>query len=331
MIAGTAVAHIRIPHKVRQKYSFVFLAPFFNLMPRFEQDLFFKENGMLFPALENYLERLAGNAQAGARIWLDCDGRVQGRYFNCTLTSAFQPVRIVDSSAVIGFEAFVRSYSESDPGLSLWRLLDHAASDEESIELDRLCRMLHAINFFRQAEAAHAELYLSVHDRLLAAVESNHGMAFRRILDGLDLPVERIVLQLPVLTPSQGWLLPQVADNYRRNGFRFALNAAHAAEALGLLERVRPDVIKIDAREIVEEDAALRLLGQARRLGIRVVFKRVDSVRTLDALRDLGVRGEQAIYAQGHIWNLPQAALDAFAIPVPALEARHDAANLLAG
>lgn len=286
---------------------------------------------MPFTALEHYLERLAGSTHAGARIWLDGDGRVQGRFFNCTLTSAFQPVRMVDSKVIVGYEAFIRSYSESDPGLSLWRLLDHAASDDESIELDRLCRMLHAINFFRQTGEGEADLYLSVHDRLLAAVESNHGMAFRRILDGLGLPVERIVLQLPPVTRNQGWLLSQVADNYRRNGFRFALNAAHATEVLGLLERVRPHVVKVDAREVVNEADTLKLLVQARKLGIRVIFKRVDNIKALNVLRDLGVRSEQAIHAQGHLWDLPQPALDAFDFAVPVLEAQPDGETLLAG
>ncbi len=272
---------------------------------------------MPFPELEKYLERLADAGQAGARIWLDGAGRVQGRYFNCTLTSAFQPVRMVDSIGIAGFEAFVRSYSERDSGLSLWRLLDHAASDDESIELDRLCRMLHAINFYRQADTGQADLYLSVHDRLLAAVESNHGTAFRRILDGLGLPVEKIVLQLPAVVRNQGWLLSQVADNYRRNGFRFALNTTDATEVLGLLERVRPDVIKVDAREIVNEEAALKLLVRTRELGIRVIFKRVDNLKALNILRSLGLRGEQAIHAQGHLWDLPQAALGAFKLSVP--------------
>jgi hypothetical protein len=59
-----------------------------------------------------------------------------------------------------------------------------------------------------------------VHARLLAAVNNNHGVAYRRILAALELPHERIVLQLPVVTPNQRWLLNYVLDNYRRNGFR---------------------------------------------------------------------------------------------------------------
>lgn len=264
---------------------------------------------MAYPALDAYLARLSSPTQASTRVWLDPQGRAQGRYFNCTLTSAFQPVRSLGSNEVVGFEAFARSYSESDPGLSLWRLLDHAASDDESVELDRLCRMLHAINFYRQPEAAHADLYLSVHDRLLAAVDDNHGIAFRRILDGLGLPIGKIVLQLPAVSPNQGWLLTHVSNNYRRNGFRFAVNTAHAIEALSVLDRVRPDVIKVDAREINDETAALELLARARDAGTRIVFKRLDKANTLTVLSRLQAGSKQPVYAQGHLWDLPQASL----------------------
>ena len=266
---------------------------------------------MSFPALQNYLARLPTLAQAGARVWLDRDGRAQGRYFNCTLTSAFQPVRVLDSDAVVAFEAFARSYSEADQGLSLWKLLDHAANDDESVELDRLCRMLHAINFYRQPGAEGADLFLSVHDRLLAAVSGNHGMAFRRILDGLGLPVERVVLQLPAVKQNQSWLLSYVANNYRRNGFRFGVNIAQVAEAVDLLERARPDVIKLDARELIDEEAILRLLSVAGAVGTRVVFKRVENTKARDSLRRLAVASGQLIHVQGQLWDLPAPVINA--------------------
>lgn len=270
---------------------------------------------MTFPVLKKYLSNLSRSPQAGTGIWVDAEGRAQGRYFNCTLTSAFQPIRLLDSARVAGFEAVARSYSESDAGLSLWKLLDHAANDDESIELDRLSRMLHAINFYRQPAAAHAELFLSVHDRLLAAVGGNHGSAFRRILDGLGIPSEKIILQLPQPTQDRGWLLTYVADNYRRNGFRIAVNTADASQALGLLERVRPDAIKIDARKMVDVAALSRLLVEARHLGIRVIFKRVENVKTVEILRHLGSVTVQNIHVQGHFWDMPHPSLHGFEIP----------------
>lgn len=272
---------------------------------------------MSFPVLKNYLARLSDANQAATRVWLDGEGRALGRFFNCTMTSAFQPMRRLDTGAVLAFEGLARSMSAADQGLSLWKLLDHAASDDESVELDRLCRMLHAINFFRQEQERGVDLYLNVHDRLLSAVSSNHGHAFQRILEALGLPIGRIVLQLPAVTPNQRWLLNYVADNYRRNGFRLAVNAGGAREALGLLERLRPDAFKIDARALADAAATRELLAQCEAARIRVIFKRVQTPREREDLLRLGEAAGVAVFAQGYLLDAPAARLAA-----PPFEAR---------
>ena len=268
---------------------------------------------MSFPILQQYLARLADPAgeAAASSLWLDGAGRAHGRFFNCTMTSVFQPVRALDSGAPVACEGLARGPSAEDQGLSLWRLLENAASDDESVELDRLCRMLHAINFFRQPECAGLDLHLNVHGRLLSAVSSNHGHAFRRILDALELPLANIVLQLPPTTPQQGCLLGYVADNYRRNGFRFAAHAGGAAEGLALLERVRPDVIRCDARTARDWDGMARLLAAAGARGTRILFHHAESAGALAALHGIaGLAGVQPL-AQGHALDLPRASLPA--------------------
>ncbi|QRX81880.1 EAL domain-containing protein [Glaciimonas sp. PAMC28666] len=324
---------------------------------------------MLFPALEHYLARLQETTLPKAtsseqsddaelmsrnpanRVWLDSDGRVQGTYFNTTLTSVFQPIRQIavsredvnsptstdsidiseahkDTHKIVGYEGFAHSYSPNDNGLYLWKLLDHAASDDESIELDRLCRMLHSINFYRQSKEGseaeqspqNADLYLSVHARLLAAVDSNHGMAFRRILRLLGLPHENIVLQLPTITSTQSWLLNYVLDNYRRNQFRLAVNADTVAQAHGLLERVRPDVLKIDGRGLINDAETQRLLEITQKRGIRVIFKRLEKLRDFESVQKLAeqsfVLTGARIAGQGFFWDRPQASLGVFSASV---------------
>lgn len=264
---------------------------------------------MSFPGLERYLEHLYSTTGAYTRVWLDADGHAQGRYFNSTLTSAFQAVRQIDTAEIIGYEGFARSYSKNEPGLCIWKLLDQAANDDESVELDRLCRMLHAMNFFRQSPAAGSDLYLSVHARLLTAVDGNHGTAFRRILEMLDLPQERIVLQLPPVTDQQRWLLHHVADNYRRNDFRVAINAIDASDALMLIDRIKPDAIKVDARQGVQEDTTFALLDRCAQRNIRVIFKRVENTEIRDVLADVATASGHTVYAQGFAWGQPSVAL----------------------
>jgi EAL domain-containing protein (putative c-di-GMP-specific phosphodiesterase class I) len=270
---------------------------------------FTEGNPMSYPLLQQYLERLSSSTGAASSISLDAQGRAQGRFFNCTMSSAFQPVRHVVRGEVLGYEGLARSVAAADEGLSLWKLLDHAASDDESVELDRLCRMLHAINFFRQSGTAGPDLFLNVHDRLLSAVSSNHGHAFRRILDALELPLARVVLQLPPTSPQQGWLLNYVADNYRRNGFRFALQATTPAEARQLLEKVRPNVLRIDARELPDLSDLSAVLQQAREAQIPVVFKRLESVHVLHSLRTLAEAVGGDVRVQGYLLDAPRAAL----------------------
>lgn len=271
---------------------------------------------MAYQALDAYLERLNGKTGGAAtanasKVWLDEHGRAVGRFFNTSLTSAFQAVRSFGDGEVIAYEAFARSYSEIDDGLHLWKLLDQAASDDESVELDRLCRMLHAINYYRQAgpEGDAPELHLSVHARLLAAVNNNHGVAYRRILSALELPHERIVLQLPVVTPNQRWLLNYVLDNYRRNGFRLGVSANSPLEALSLLDKVRPDLIKVDARELADPDSVALLLLRAADQGVRIFFKRVENREVFDKLEQYGSALAQSVHAQGYLWDIPQAQL----------------------
>jgi EAL domain-containing protein (putative c-di-GMP-specific phosphodiesterase class I) len=276
---------------------------------------------MPYPILQSYLARLSHGTEAATSVWLDADGRARGRFFNCTMTSAFQPVRDVTDGRALGFEGLARSVSEDDLGLSLWKLLDHAASDDESIELDRLCRMLHAINFFRQPESDNSDLYLSVHDRLLSAVSSNHGYAFQRILEALGLPLQRIVLQLPAVTDKQGWLLNYVADNYRRNGFRLAVNVASVHEAASLLGRLQPYAFKLDARALTDETAAVDLLALCHAASVKVIFKRLETPAAFDSVRRVAAASGLPVLAQGYLLDRPAALLagaTVAGVPLPA-------------
>lgn len=256
-----------------------------------------------FTAVDNYLGRLPAGPGSHSSIWRAADGSVQGQFFACTLTSAFDAIHRIDGTrdgAVVAFEGRACGVSAEDQGLSVWRLLNQAASDDESIELDRLCRVLHTINYFRQPVAATgADLYLGVHNRLLAAVSSNHGHAFLRILNALELPRAQIVLQLPAIGPGSRWLANYVADNYQRNGFRLAFSAATVADAIDIVNQFRPHAIRIDARTARDPETLAPLLTLARDADVKVIVTHVETLALLAFLgqvcRDIG----GVVHAQG--------------------------------
>ena len=267
---------------------------------------------MPFPSLQKYLSHLYSGHGTRTHFWLDEEGRACGRYFNTSLTSVFQPVRSSIDQTVVAYDGYARSYSATGQGLNVFRLLEQAASNDESVELDRLCRLLHAINFYRQppasANATPAQLYMTVHPRLLGAVESNHGVAFRRILDMLDLPLTDIMLQLPQITPSQCWLLDYVADNYRRNGFRVGIHVSDAVQAQTLLARARPVLIKLDAGIGSDIDAHRVLLQQAQQQDCKLVYTRLETPQQLQVLQDLHAGGGE-FFVQGFLFDWPHALL----------------------
>ena len=256
-----------------------------------------------FAIVDNYLGRLPDAPASRSSIWRSADGSVQGRFFACTLTSEFQPIHAVGRAAgrqVAGFEGVARGVSPSDQGVSVWRMLDGASSDHESIALDRLCRVLHAVNYFRQPAAAEgADLYLSVHDRLLAAVSSNHGDAFLHLLNILELPQQQIVLQLPAIGPASRWLANYVADNYRRNGFRLAFAADRVSEAIELVSRFQPHAVTLDARALTHPDALARLLELAQAADVKVIVKKLETPAALALLEQACPLGATILHAQG--------------------------------
>jgi EAL domain-containing protein (putative c-di-GMP-specific phosphodiesterase class I) len=254
--------------------------------------------------LENYLARLPHQHASAFPLWTDETGQACARYFDWTLNSVFQPIRSLQFGHILGFEAFARSYAH-DMGLSVWQLLDGAASDDESVALDRLCRMLHAINFFRQRHDGDAKLFLSVHARLLTALEGNHGLVFSQVLDALELRPHRVVLQLPSVPQTLHAVLLHVVQSYRSHGFGIALNAESAAEAMKLIGEIRPDIIKLDSAKTADPASLLPLLNKALTLGVEVVFKRLETAQAFQTLRNFGEMNRQRIYAQGSLWELP--------------------------
>lgn len=266
--------------------------------------------------LQNYLSRLR-HSMASSHLWLDEQGRARGRYFNASLTSAFQAIRSGVDHQIVAYEAYARSYDPGDQGLNIWKLLEYVANDDESVELDRLCRLLHTLNFYRQQPEPGLDLYLSVHSRLLAAVEGNHGNAFRRILNTLEIPHEQIILQLPLITPSQRWVLTHVSENYRRNGFRIGVNASTLEQAGDLLDRIRPDAIKIDISAANHAPAQISLLQRADQAQCNIIFRRIENEARLLSLQQANDTASPYL-VQGFLFDLPKATLVGQAVVLPA-------------
>nr|WP_315597025.1 EAL domain-containing protein [uncultured Cupriavidus sp.] len=238
-------------------------------------------------ALERYLETLPREPVPGRELWRDARGQVQGQYFNCSLTSAFEPLVTLAGREVVAHEGSIRTYAEDGVGLAAWKLFAMAADDASLVSLDRLSRLVHAMNYF----AAHGEhkLVLNVHNRLLAAVADDHGAAFRRALESLGLPVDRFVIQVPASANDDLPLLLHVVGNYRRNGFAVSLQASDPAEAGALMAHALPDWLKLDMRRTWTDRQLAGLRASADGAGVTLIGRRLQNDEVVERLQNAGI------------------------------------------
>ena len=242
--------------------------------------------------LNDRLEWLPLTWRPGMSLRRQPNGLVVGRFYGAELSSVFQPIVDLASGRRIGYEAFVRCHAAGEATLSPWSLFSLVADDDTLIGLDRLCRTLHVLNDPRESEDE--LLFLNVHGRLLAAVAEDHGRAFRRVLDALGKKAGRIVIEAPESASRERGLLSYVLANYRINGFQVAANVASLADVAAVLDEVRPNFLKADARHFTDEESRRVAQSQAGEQGACMVFTRVahaDELLPLSALPGVAVQG----------------------------------------
>jgi EAL domain-containing protein (putative c-di-GMP-specific phosphodiesterase class I) len=222
----------------------------------------------------------------GSEISTLPDGTAVGRFLRTDLSSVFQPLIGSGPGACVGYEAFVRAHGRGELDIAPWNLFSLVANDDALVALDRLCRMVHVLNFLRVPDLP-GRLFLNVHGRLLVAVREDHGHTFRHALDQLGLDPARIVIETPESANTDRKLLALVLSNYRLNGFAVAANTPGLADLESLLLMVRPDFVKIDARQVAKPEAMRRAIALARDNGIRPIFTRVETVAQRDFLAAL--------------------------------------------
>lgn len=228
-------------------------------------------------ALPALAERLSQRYFPGTPLSIGDAGAVFAQLGRNRIASTFQPLVRARDSAVVGHHARLRLESGSGDSVAPWRLFAQASDDAALVQLDRLCRTVHALNYFPRADAG-SILFLNIDGRLLTGVAADHGAYFEAILALVGIPTARAAIVMPPEAIENPVAFVRAAISYRIRGYRVLVPVRSIADnELSHVFLADPHYVSIDSRDALEGPAASRFLEALARRGIHLVARGIDS------------------------------------------------------
>src|SRR5207247_10405040 len=143
------------------------------------------------------------------------------------------------------------------------------------VQLDRLTRTVHALNYFpRRPEGT---LFLNVEPRLLKIVADGHGAHVELILGVLEIDPRRIAIVLPATILDDPVTFVRAAISYRMRGYRVVAQMRRDIEAdLEHVFLAEPHFVSLDAPAAGGIDEARRRVEALSRRGIHAIARHVE-------------------------------------------------------
>ncbi len=265
-------------------------------------------------AVKQRLQPAADTADT-ALAWLKLNDSPAATCFRgLALASHFQPIFSMAHQRAVGYEGLLRSTDRNHAALAPLEAFARCRNESDAVTMDQLCRAMHLRNFAAGA-AEDTWLFLNVNPRVIENSDS-HDVAFGELLDQLNFPARRIVLEIPGTAGPSEDVFKSWVDHYRGLGCLIALDDFGAGHSnFDRVWRMRPDIVKLD-RSMTQEAAA--------NPGVRTVLQRIISL-----LHDAGAlvlldgieTGREAMIAMDTDADLVQGYY--FSRPGPELKAPH--------
>lgn len=232
--------------------------------------------------LKHTVDRLPKYPSAERMIWRNEQNKIQVYLGDQVVSSRFFPIHKSSDSSVAGYFALA---DIEDPNSTL-----HFAEldDQRHVAYDRLLRAMHSLSFFSQSGVEHELLFLNVYQRFLNLVVSNHGQAFREILESLEVSPQQIVLQIAGEPEGDLNLWALASSSYRAHGFKLALHANDAFEAEVALREIRPDYLSVGS-DWPLQDLQNTVECAASYQSTQLIARELTDTDTKQRLKDLGI------------------------------------------
>ena len=240
-------------------------------------------------SLQPLLERIGRHYFADSPLSIGDKGAVVAQFYRSRITSAFQPLVRARDSAIAGHHALLRVESATGESVAPWSLFAQALEDAALVRLDRLCRTVHALNYF-PADDTGARLFLNIERRLLTGVSADHGAYFEAILALIGVAPERVVIVMPPGAIENPVAFVRAAISYRIRGYRVMVPVRSIADAeLSHVFLAEPHYVAVDGPGALVGAEARRFLRALAQRGTHLVARGVESDAHRDMALDHGV------------------------------------------
>ena len=178
--------------------------------------------------VDHFNDRFEKEHHSGFRPFIVEKGLVSGLFGPIRIGSVFLPIRHFANNDSIAGHAVQLSVSPYNDGLQdeqvgelghLLSTIQQPADFQSIINLDRLCRTVHMLNYLPYAHCG-SVLFLDVDPRHIVGVKQDHGAYFEEIIVKCGLATKNIVISMAVnsfyaLHHAQ---LLEGLSNYRQRG-----------------------------------------------------------------------------------------------------------------
>ncbi|MDR1889583.1 MAG: EAL domain-containing protein [Zoogloeaceae bacterium] len=216
-------------------------------------------------------------------------GKVLAHFGHLQLASRFLPIVETASGQAHGHAASLQAFDlNRQTPLEPQAVFDLPASNDEFVELDRLVRTLHALNYLTYP--VRGNLLLKVHPRHILSVPADHGLAFEEILRDCCLMPKQITLELEIDGIDATDHLQLAVANYKARGYHIAIHRFGRLNLnFALLERLRPEIVRLDTRLLENPETLTRTTRRLQSLGAKTLIEGIGIRALCQGAHDSGI------------------------------------------
>jgi predicted signal transduction protein with EAL and GGDEF domain len=182
------------------------------------------------------------------------NGKVESRYGGHRLATEFHPIRSAHQpDKIVGYDATIFAIQPETSHTAVEKVFQ-TADVNGVINLDRLCRTIHMLNYLPIAHD-NGYLFLHVHPRHILSVKKDHGAYFEEVIFRCGLSPRKVVITVP-LKPVYEQQFNSLMDglkNYQKRGYATAVKFDEQSKepfaeryCIEFLYRITPDFVRVD-------------------------------------------------------------------------------------